>query len=182
MKTHSSTRKPKVGIIGIGNIGSELHRRLKLKGWNIGWVLDTDGIFTEISKRKKLDNAKNYVKHLNGLDLVFLAIPTLDDGYIAYNYIKNCLAKNIPIVTCEKGALSNYFAELKSDLNLGEIGYSATVGGGSRLLRYLKERIGPQVEEIHAVINGTLNYIFSGLSEGRSLGEVVEETKRLGYA
>ena len=174
--------KPKVGIIGTGNIGSELHRKLKLKGWNVLWVISTDGIFDGLPKTRKIDDSKNYQKHLKGLDLVFLAIPTLDDGYIAYNYIKNCLAKNIPIVTCEKGALSNYFTELESSLSLGKIGYSSTVGGGSRLLRYLKERVGAQVEEMHAVVNGTLNYIFSGLSEGRSLGEVVEETKKLGYA
>lgn len=182
MKKYSSIKKPKVGIIGIGNIGSELYRKLKLKGWDIGWVIDYDGLFTDISKKEKLDNSKNYQKHLKGLDLVFLAIPTLDDGYIAYSYIKTCIAKNIPVVTCEKGALSNYFKELEPNLNLGKIGYSATVGGGSRLLRYLKERIGPQVEEMHFIINGTLNYIFSGLADGRSLGEVIEETKKLGYA
>ena len=174
--------KPKIGIIGTGNIGSELYKKLISKSWDIGCIVDVDGVFTTITKTKKLDDVRNYTEHLNGLDLVFLAIPTLDDGFIAYEYIKNCLAKNVPIVTCEKGALSNYFADLELDLNLGKIGYSATVGGGSRLLRYLKERIGPQVEEIHAIINGTLNYIFSGLAEGRSLGEVIEETKRLGYA
>jgi homoserine dehydrogenase len=42
--------------------------------------------------------------------------------------------------------------------------------------------MGPHVQEVHAVVNGTLNYIFEGLSGGRSLGEVVEETKKLGYA
>ena len=182
MKIHSSIIKPKVGIIGTGNIGAELYRKLKLKGWDISWVIGSDGIFSGIPKTKKLDDSKNYKKYLNGLDLVFLAIPTMDDGFIAYNYIKNCLMKNIPVVTCEKGALSNYFADLELDLNLGKIGYSATVGGGSRLLRYLKERVGSQVEEIHAIVNGTLNYIFSGLSDGRSFGEVIEETKKLGYA
>lgn len=182
MKKHASIKIPKVGIIGTGNIGQELYRKLTQKGWKINWVIGTDGIFTGIPKTKRIDDSKNYQKYLKDLDLVFLSIPTMDDGYIAYNYIKNCLAKNVPVVTCEKGALSNYFKELESDINQGRIGYSATVGGGSRLLKYLKERIGSQVEEMHAVVNGTLNYIFSGLTEGRSLGEVIEETKKLGYA
>ena len=48
-------------------------------------------------------------------------------------------------------------------------------------LRYLEERISPKVEQIHAVVNGTLNYIFDEISKGKSLAEVVEETKKLGY-
>jgi homoserine dehydrogenase len=45
----------------------------------------------------------------------------------------------------------------------------------------LGEHVNEETEEIHAVVNGTLNYIFDGLSRGRSLGELVDETKRLGY-
>ncbi len=107
-------------------------------------------------------------------------MPTVDDGSTAFKYIKSFVQKNIPIVTCEKGALSNYFTSLER--YLGKIGYSATVGGGSRMLPYAQERMNPAVTEVHAVVNGTLNYIFDGVSNGRSLDEVVEEAKRLGYA
>jgi len=170
-----------VGIIGGGNVGSELYKRVISKGWKVKWVMKTGGFFEDLSDNK-IGEKEEYPSRVKEVCLVFLAIPTLDDGKTAFNYIKTSLDAGIPVVSCEKGALSNYYSELEEAVENGKIGYSATVGGGSRLLRYLKERVGSQVEEIHAVVNGTLNYIFEGLSRGRSLGEVVEETKKLGYA
>jgi len=170
-----------VGIIGRGNIGSELYTRILSKKWNVKWTMGTNGFYKGMTNHK-IEKIENYSSQIKGLDLIFLAIPTLDDGKTAFSYIKSSLDAGVPIVTCEKGALSNYYSELEEAIKNKKIGYSATVGGGSRLLRYLEERIGSQVEEIHVVINGTLNYIFEGLSRGRSLVEVVEETKKLGYA
>lgn len=170
-----------IGIIGKGNIGSELYKRALSKKWKVEWTMGTKGLFKGLSN-DKIGGIEDYSSLVKEVDLVFLAVPTLDDGKTAFNYIKTSLDAEVPVVTCEKGALSNYYSELENAIKNGKIGYSATVGGGSRLLRYLEGRVGPQVEEIHAVVNGTLNYIFEGLSRGRSLGAVVEETKKLGYA
>lgn len=175
-------KKISVGIIGRGAIGSEVYHKSDSRGWNVNWVSDSEGIYSDLSGKRKLANLEDYVSCLDGLDVLFLAIPTLDTGETAFQYITSSLAAGVPVVTCEKGALSNYFSELGEAVKNQRVGYSATVGGGSRLLRYLQERTGPQVQEVHAVINGTLNYIFDGLSGGRSLGDVVEETKKLGYA
>ncbi len=171
-----------VGIIGKGNIGSEVYHKCTSRGWNVNWVSDSKGIYSNLSRERKLAEPRSYVSYLKGLDVLFLAIPTLDNGETAFQYMTSSLSAGVPVVTCEKGALSNYFSELEKAVKNQRIGYSATVGGGSRLLGYLQERVGPQVQEVHAVVNGTLNYIFGGLSKGRSLGEVVEETKKLGYA
>jgi len=84
------------------------------------------------------------------------------------------------VVTSEKGALGNYFSELKPWID--KIGYSATVGGGTRILHWLQERITRETREIHLIVNGTLNFIFDGLNSGRSLEEMTQEAKTLGYA
>ncbi len=178
-----------VGIIGKGNIGKEVYRRVVSKGWDVKWVADSNGFFCG-EHRATLDD---YSAFLKGLDVVFLAIPTMDSGETAYNYIRSCLNANVPIVTCEKGALSNYFSELEEAVKSRKshshhflleqmLGYSAAVGGGTRMLPYLSERNSSRIEEIHAVINGTLNYIFDELSLGKNLEETVQETQRLGYA
>lgn len=168
----------KVGIIGAGHIGTELYKRVQSRGWDVSFVLKRSGVYKDLSE--KVGEIAEYRRYCKDADVVFLAIPTLDDGRTAFNYIASLLEMGVPVVTCEKGALSNYFPELES--RLGMIGFSATVGGGTRLLSYARERSGAQIEEVHAVVNGTLNYIFDEVSSGRSLGEVVEETRVLGYA
>jgi len=174
--------KPKIALIGAGNIGRELYRKIRTEGWSIECAIDVDGIWRELPKKEKLGEQRDYKRHIEQVNLAFLAIPTFDNGQTAFRYIKDCLEYNVPVVTCEKGALSNHFTNLERDLREGRIGYSATVGGGTRLLKYLEGRVGQQVQEIHAVVNGTLNYILDAMSNGKSLGEAVEDTIRLGYA
>jgi len=170
--------KAKIGLIGYGRIGQEVKKRVLQKGWAVPVIAITSGIYD--SGEKKIDELNNWLKYFEKVDVAVLCISTLDDGTIAYNYIKNLVEKGIPVVSSEKGALGNYFPELRPWI--GKIGYSATVGGGTRLLHWLKDRLTPGIKEIHLIINGTLNYIFDGLSRGRALDEVVEEAKKLGYA
>ena len=167
----------KVGIIGTGRIGTELLKRGTEKGWEI-ITATASGVYA--GEGEKIGELDNWFEYFRKLDIICLCIPTLDDGEIAFRYIKPLVENGKPVVTCEKGSLGNYFPELKPWID--KIGYSATVGGGTRLLHWLKERLTPGIKEIHLIINGTLNYIFDGLSRGRTLDEMVEEAKRLGYA
>lgn len=166
----------KVGIIGAGNIGSELQKRIVQLGWNIFFVAKQDGIYVNDKKVDELKNIKKYAK----INLAFLAIPTFDDGLTAFNYIKLFLENKIPIVTCEKGALGNYFNELGECLPL--IGYSATVGGGTRILNYARQRITKNTKTINTILNGTLNYVFSQIGLGKSMKDIVKEVRDLKYS
>jgi homoserine dehydrogenase len=174
--------KKKIGVIGKGLIGTELIKQLSARRYSVPWVASSKAFFVSDSSTAfhSAGKSEEYFKHIQEVNAVCLAIPTLDNGEIARDYIKAIVSEGKPVVTCEKGALSNHFQELKQYLS--RIGFSATVGGGTRLLRWGLERINPEVREIHAVLNGTLNYVFSQVAEGRTLGEVVEEAKKLGYA
>ena len=169
----------KVGIIGSGNIGQRLAKKLMARGCNV--------VFTTDSKQIRLAEGNNigiedWLNYCRDLEVLFLAIPTSDDGAAARDYILGALKLNssIVVVTCEKGAVSNYFSEIESFLS--RIGYNATVGGGSMMLDHLVHRINPGVKEVHVILNGTLNYLWDGLAQGRPLGQVVEEAQNLGYA
>lgn len=165
-----------VGIIGAGLIGSALYNKLQLMGWNVRFILRKSGLYENLEK--KLEG--NYLDYAQALDAAFLAIPTADNGLTALGYIQSFLGRGIPVITCEKGALSNHFASLESSLE--KIGFSATVGGGTRLLSYLRERDSMQIREIHAVVNGTLNYIFDEVSHGTNMHDAVKSAQELGYA
>jgi len=164
----------RIGIIGKGNIGSELYKQAESMKWDVRYILDIDGFYKNLTE--KISPPKDY----KNIDVAFIAIPTFDNGFVEFNHMQSFLKAGIPVVTSAKGALSNYFPELKEFID--KIGYSATVGGGTRMLRYLEEKINPKTTEIHAVVNGTLNYMFYWISKGQNLEEVAEKARKLGYA
>lgn len=173
----------RIGVFGAGIIGSEVIRRAVEKNWNVV-VARKSGVYDGKTFERKgdLDCWKHY---FYGVNIAVLCIPTEDGGKEACNYILELTKMKIPVVTSEKGSLANYFLELKS--SLPQIGYSATVGGGSGLLRWLKENV-TAATEIHMVVNGTLNYMFSGLERvalnerKTALDRLAAEVKILGYA
>lgn len=165
-------KNKRVGIIGGGTIASGLHLPLEKMGVKICFTLrrgDTGVSFENLLEREKPD-------------CVFLAISTLDKGEAARDYVLACMRVGIPVVTCEKGALA-YHSEVLQPY-FSEIGFNATVGGGSRILEYLQSwHFAAHKAEIHAVLNGTLNFIFDEVRRyGRTLDEACASAIKLGYA
>lgn len=197
-------KKKNVGIIGFGNIGGKLAKKILFEKpycdeYHLVFVADTKCVYSltkkdlgnqkiSIEKKCPIDEIFQMIKKIilsceTGLDLVFLAIPTMDDGEIARRYILKIIETfHIPVVTCEKGSFGNFSFELYPHLDY--IGFSATAGGGTQILSALSQRMSPNVREIHLVINGSLNFIFDGCGSDkpRPAGQVIEEAKALGYA
>lgn len=181
-----------IGIIGTGNIGKELKNKIQENGWNVTFTMNRRFIYdSEDHEISNEINGPEYLKRFQSTDLNFLAIPTLDKGEIARKHLESAIYT--PMVTCEKGALGNYplfyngekisESVLVKCLRSGRIGYSACVGGGTGMLSYLKSKVTPDFNgKIHAVVNGTNNFILHGLSQGRSLEAMAEEAIKLGYA
>jgi len=115
-------------------------------------------------------------------DVAFVAISTKDKGESARDYINFFLSRGVAVVTAEKGALAYHYAELSP--NLQQIGCSATFGGGTDMLeclrrRHLRDHDGVSIK---LVVNGTMNYILSGIGGGHSFQDVLAEAIRRGYA
>ena len=75
-------KPPRVGIIGAGNIGSELYRKVQRLGWEVAFVAKSDGVYKNLTD--KIDRLDSYLNYAAGLDVAFVAIPTLDDGTAAF--------------------------------------------------------------------------------------------------
>lgn len=164
----------RAGIVGLGNIGLELYSRLRSLGWDVPFILRSGGTYS--SPQKRIGPIEDHLNH--EIDVAFIAIPTKDDGRIAYDYITSFLDRGVRVITCEKGALSNYFPELEPRIHM--IGHRATVGGGSLILDLVKEAKG--ITEIHAVVNGTMNYILSEVANGVAPDAAVKAAQDNGYA
>ena len=172
-------KKKRAVIFGFKKIGRRLYEKLAAKGWEIVFVATSKYLFTDDLVNPK-DDVKNWQKYCIDIDVAFLAISTVDDGFIALKIIKVLRERNIWVETCEKGALGNYFDELKPMMS--GIGYSATVGGGSGILHSLKDSFSSDTQEVHAILNGTMNYSFHDLSLGNPPGYIAEEIKNLKFA
>src|SRR3989338_5069443 len=162
----------KCTVIGHGLIGAPLCDRInQTPGWGV------ERVITRTKEKHPLSRLEDIVP--NGTTIAFLAIPTYDGGEEAYGYIRHFVEQDIPIVTCEKGALSHHYDKLRRHLHL--IGHNATVGGGTRMIEHLKGRqLNRENVIVWAVINGSLNYIFEEIGKGEAaLGGAIEEAKRL---
>jgi len=163
--------KNNVVIIGRGGIAKHLSCSLESKGISVSF-------FVRNHMRPSFEMQLKEEKP----EAVFLAISTLDKGEAARDYILACVKAGIPVITCEKGALAYHAEVLKPHLD--KIGWSAAVGGGTRMLKYVIERhLANKQVEINAVLNGTLNFIFDEMRHGRrSFNDICTEVYELGYA
>lgn len=183
------------GLIGPGNIGSELMYQLGKEHvanrLNISqtpsFIMRSAGIMEPDGQTPTGHTSIEDIDELP--DVTFIAIPSTDDGKDAYSYICEILDRGGKVVTAEKGSLANNFDELKdkSD-NFKRLGINATVGGGTRMLGVAREFFDDteNVTQLHLALNGTLSTIMSSVGPtagaGVSLGQAVNQAIRLGYA
>jgi homoserine dehydrogenase len=166
----------RVAIIGYGSIGQELKHQLEEKNWKVEYIITPENILDD--QGNIIDVSSSWKKY-HDIDAVFLAIPS-HLGAVAEKYILFYTSKKIPVITCEKWALSEHHETLANRLPL--IGHSATVGGGTRMIAFLNLRDHNYITEICGIVNGTLNYIFTELSSGKTQQEVLERVLEKKYA
>jgi len=182
------------GIIGPGHVGGEITRQINQEhvaerlGLEMSprFVMRSSGIYypdSENAAHQRLEEIDDFP------DVTFLAMPTTDDGAIAHGYLEEILSRGKLAVTAEKGALANYFEELKETSDdFNRLGYNASVGGGTHMIeagkQYTQDK--SNVTQIHLALNGTLSAIFSQVGplqgSGNSLGQAVTLATKLDYA
>ena len=88
-------------IVGKGRIGYAVAREWESRGGKASFFTSKD-------------DRSQFVKRAESNDIVFLAIPTRDNGEIALEYINDSVVEaRKPIVTCEKGAFAYHFKQIK---------------------------------------------------------------------
>ncbi len=167
----------RTGIVGFGQIGREVYRRLKERGEDVAFVARSDGIYS-VDKGERIGSLRDCFDF--DLDLAILDITTLDGGRIAFNYINGFLDAGARVVTSEKGAMGNYFSELEPRFD--RLGFSAVAGGRIGMATFLRDLRILDGQRLDAVVNGTLNYVFDEASKSGNLAEAVRRAQELGYA
>ena len=167
----------KVIVFGRGRIGSELVRLLQSaegleeinilsrSDWSIGGRANGKWIWGRANAREP------ELPKCFGDTAVFIATSTKDDGLAARDLILHYALRGATVATCEKGALSNYFADLEDVLEFPfhHVYFSAALGGMAQIVPFVLSRIPPPSMHMRAVLNSSLSVLFGWHKSSPSL-------------
>lgn len=180
----------KVGIIGVGTVGTSVAQILK----------DNADI---ISARAGVDivATKGVVKNLNkdrGLDILLSGNvdDILDDPEIdivvelmggieeAFEVVKRALRNGKAVVTANKALLAYHRYELQEIAQDLAFEYEASVAGGIPIINALRDGLSANhIESIVGIMNGTCNYMMTKMAkDGVAYDAILKEAQELGYA
>lgn len=196
-------------IIGTGNVGSKLlqqlqqqfvflqkYLRLQVKVTGLcnsrKMVLDEEGI--DLSNwKERLDNGQLALLHQfaeeiisrNLRNAVFVDVTANADVADIYSKL---LEKSISVVACNKVAASSAYSNYKKLKDLAreynsQFLFETNVGAGLPIIATLNDLVhsGDRIHKIHAVLSGTLNFVFNNYDGEQKFSEVVRQAQKEGY-
>ncbi|MDQ3014818.1 MAG: hypothetical protein M3Q73_03070 [bacterium] len=155
-----------VVVFGAGNIGTTLINRLKSIGCNPKYIVRSKDIFD--------------TSLMHNVSAAFICIPTVDIGETSFKYAHSFLSQGKPVITCEKASIAYHWDELKRYKDIFK--YTATVGGGTKMLKELSKLLPTDIHEVKAVVNGTLNFISDSFVLNKTSDDIFREVIEKGYA
>ena len=180
-------KKIKIGIIGLGTVGSGVFKTLKsfdnievkaIAVRNINKKRDIDGLDSSIIT----DDAYKIVNDPE-IDIVAELVGGLEP---AFDLIVTAIKNGKHIVTANKELLAKRGEELFkiAEENNRVILYEAAIAGGIPIIMPIKTILaGNKINRIEAIVNGTTNYILTKMDvQGASYESVLKEAQELGYA
>ena len=178
--------KLRIGIIGLGTVGTGVYKTLshidnieivKVAVKNINKPRTVT-----VPKEKLTDNPYDVVND-SSIDVV---VELIGGIHPALDYLETAIKNGKHIVTANKELLAKNGEEL---FNLAEqynrvVLYEAAIAGGIPIIMPIKTILaGNKITRIHAILNGTTNYILTKMdTDGASYEDVLKEAQELGYA
>ncbi len=180
-------KKIKVGLIGLGTVGSGVFKTLK----NFDDIEVTKIAVRNINKKRDIDGLDNSIVTDDAysvvndpeIDIVAELIGGLEP---AFDLIVTAIKNGKHIVTANKELLAKRGQELFkiSEQYNKVILYEAAIAGGIPIIMPVKTILaGNKINHIEAIVNGTTNYILTKMDvQGASYEDVLKEAQQLGYA
>ena len=178
--------KLRIGIIGLGTVGSGVYKTLQemddIEIVKIAVKNLNKPRSVEVPTSMITDNPYDLVNDPS-IDVVVELIGGVNP---AWDFISTAIKNGKHIVTANKELLAKKGEEL---FNLAEehnrvVLYEAAIAGGIPIIMPIKTILaGNKIRKIHAILNGTTNYILTKMdTDGASYEDVLKEAQQLGYA
>lgn len=180
----------KVGIIGVGTVGTSVANILKDNADVISARAGVDivvksGVVKNLAKDRGLDIVitDNVDDVLNDpeIDVVVELMGGVEEPF---EVVKKALKSGKAVVTANKALLAYHryeLAELAKDIAFE---YEASVAGGIPIINALRDGLSANhIESITGIMNGTCNYMMTKMTnEGVAYDDILKESQELGYA
>lgn len=179
--------KIKVGLIGLGTVGSGVYKTLQ----NFDNIEIAKIAVHNKKKKRNIENLDESIITDNAYEIVndpqIQIVAELIGGVEpAFDLIKTAIKNEKHIVTANKELLAKHGEEL---FNFAQehnkvILYEAAIAGGIPLIMPIKTILaGNKINKIKAILNGTTNYILTKMDvQNASYNDVLVEAQDLGYA
>ncbi len=185
----------KVGLVGFGTIGAGVAKLLLLEKERIALRTGCD---VQLVKIADLDTTRDrgiqlpegmltadYHEILNDPE-ISLVVQLVGGTGIERTIMLEMINAGKNIVTANKALLATYGEEIfeAARKNGVSVAFEAAVGGGIPIIAAISESLAAnEIESIHAILNGTCNFILSNMEEnGSDYAETLKEAQRLGFA
>jgi homoserine dehydrogenase len=182
-------KKVKVGIIGLGNIGSAVADTLRK---NHQTILDNSGLDIKVQKVcevRKVKSSLPLTRNANDIindPEISVVVETIGGEQPALKFILAALQRGKHVVTPNKEVIAKHMKRIlgTAQRNRVQIMFEGAVGGGITIISPLRNELsGNQISEIYGIVNGTTNYILSKMTEeGMEFADALKQAKQKGYA
>jgi homoserine dehydrogenase len=185
----------RVGVAGLGVVGSALARLLSRRGPDLAARTGREISIVAVSARSMRDGGlglgevaffadpRELAAH--GEIDVFVELIGGADG-VAHEAVVAALARGLPVVTANKAMLAAHGLDLArlAESRGASLAFEAAVGGGVPVIKTLREGLaGNSVRRVCGILNGTCNYILSRMeNDGLPFEVCLADAQRLGYA
>ena len=178
--------KLRIGIIGLGTVGSGVYKTLQ----EMDDIEIVKIAVKNLNKPRSVEVPTSMITD-NPYDLVNdpsidVVVELIGGVKPAWDFISTAIKNGKHIVTANKELLAKKGEEL---FNLAEehnrvVLYEAAIAGGIPIIMPIKTILaGNKIRKIHAILNGTTNYILTKMdADGASYEDVLKEAQQLGYA
>ena len=180
----------KVGIIGVGTVGTSVANILKENADVISARAGVDivvksGVVRNLNKERGLDikltTDVNEILDDEEIDVVVELMGGVEEPF---EVVKKALRSGKAVVTANKALLAYHRYELQEIAKDVAFEYEASVAGGIPIINALRDGLtANHIESIVGIMNGTCNYMMSKMSdEGVDYDAILKEAQELGYA
>ncbi len=204
-----NTKQLNLFVMGVGNVGEkfmdQIHQQKKFLKDNLKinlrviaisnsrkMLFDEDGIslkdWKELLEHGEKADKEAFIAKVKELNLRNSIFVDITANEVIANTYDQYLKENVAVVTCNKIACSSAYENYSTLKQLSRkynapFLFETNVGAGLPIIDTLKHLIasGDKINKIHAVLSGSLNFIFNNFSETYNFHDVVKEAGVQGF-